>query len=64
MSTGPTLGAGNYEFQLDFYGVADTHEIAEVDGVIVANITYRGIVDSSATTDFSIVVKNNLATIS
>ena len=64
LSTGPTLGAGNYEFQLDFYGVADTHEIAEADGVIVANITYRGIVDSSATTDFSIVVKNNLATIS
>jgi len=62
--TGPTLGAGTYGFQLDFYGVADTHEIAEVDGVIVANITYRGIVDSSATTDFSIVVKNNLATIS
>ena len=64
LSTGPTLGAGTYEFQLDFYGVADTHEIAEVDGVIVANITYRGIVDSSAATDFSIVVKNNLATIS
>lgn len=64
LSTGPTLGAGNYEFQLDFYGVADTHEIAEVDGVIVANITYRGIVDSAASTDFSIVVKNNLATIS
>jgi hypothetical protein len=62
--TGPTLGAGNYEFTLDFYGVADTHEIAEVDGVIVANITYRGIVDSSASTDFSITVKNNLATIS
>jgi len=64
LSTGPTLGASNYAFQLDFYGVADTHEIAEVDGVIVANITYRGIVDSSAATDFSIVVKNNLATIS
>ena len=62
--TGPTLGAGTYGFQLDFYGVADTHEIAEVDGVIVANITFRGIVDSSASTDFSIVVKNNLATIS
>jgi hypothetical protein len=62
--TGPTLGAGTYEFTLDFYGVADTHEIAEVDGVIVANITYRGIVDSSANTDFSITVKNNLATIS
>jgi len=62
--TGPTLGAGNYEFTLDFYGVADTHEIAEVDGVIVANITYRGIVDSSASTDFSITVKNNLSTIS
>jgi len=62
--TGPTLGLGTYGFQLDFYGVADTHEIAEVDGVIVANITYRGIVDSSASTDFSIVVKNNLATIS
>jgi hypothetical protein len=62
--TGPTLGSGNYEFTLDFYGVADTHEIAEVDGVIVANITYRGIVDSSASTDFSITVKNNLATIS
>jgi hypothetical protein len=62
--TGPTLGAGNYEFTLDFYGVADTHEIAEVDGVIVANIAYRGIVDSSASTDFSITVKNNLATIS
>ncbi len=62
--TGPTLGVGNYEFTLDFYGVADTHDIAEVDGVIVANITYRGIVDSSAATDFSIVVKNNLATIS
>ena len=62
--TGPTLGAGNYEFTLDFYGVADTHEIAEVDGVIVANITYRGIVDSSANTDFSITVKNNLSAIS
>jgi len=62
--TGPTLGAGNYEFTLDFYGVADTHEIAEVDGVIVANITYRGIVDSSASTDFSITVKNNLSAIS
>jgi len=62
--TGPTLGGGNYEFTLDFYGVADTHEIAEVDGVIVANITFRGIVDSSANTDFSIVVKNNIATIS
>ena len=62
--TGPTLGVGNYEFTLDFYGVADTHEIAEVDGVIVANIAYRGIVDSSASTDFSITVKNNLATIS
>ena len=62
--TGPTLGSGNYEFTLDFYGVADTHEIAEVDGVIVANITYRGIVDSSASTDFSITVKNNLSTIS
>jgi hypothetical protein len=61
---GPTLGAGTYEFTLDFYGVADTHEIAEVDGVIVANITYRGIVDASAATDFSITVKNNLATIS
>jgi len=62
--TGPTLGAGNYEFTLDFYGVADTHDIAEVDGVIVANITYRGIVDSSASTDFSITVKNNLSAIS
>jgi len=62
--TGPTLGAGNYEFTLDFYGVADTHEVAEVDGVIVANITYRGIVDSSASTDFSITVKNNLSAIS
>jgi hypothetical protein len=62
--TGPALGAGTYEFTLDFYGVADTHEIAEVDGVIVANITYRGIVDASAATDFSITVKNNLATIS
>jgi hypothetical protein len=62
--TGPTLGAGNYEFTLDFYGVADTHEVAEVDGVIVANIAYRGIVDSSASTDFSITVKNNLSTIS
>jgi hypothetical protein len=61
---GPTLGAGNYEFTVDFYGVADTHEIAEVDGVIVANITYRGIVDSSASTDFAITVKNNLSTIS
>jgi hypothetical protein len=63
-TTGPVLGAGNYEFTVDFYGVADTHEIAEVDGVIVANIAYRGIVDSSAATDFSITVKNNLATIS
>ncbi len=64
LSTGPTLGGGNYEFQLDFYGVADTHEIAEVDGVIVANITFRGIVDATVSTDFAIVVKNNLATIS
>ena len=65
VTTGPTLGAGNYEMTVDFFGVIDEITQTEVDGNVAQEITLRPFVDGSVTTiPFSVVVKNNAATIS
>ena len=63
-TTGPTLGGSNYGLTLDFYGIPTDHKWADVNGLIVEELTFDSIYDSTATTDFSIVAVNSLATIS
>lgn len=65
VTTGATLGAGNYELTLDFYGVIDEITQSDVDGSVAQEITLRPYVDGTVTTvPFSLVVKNNQSTIS
>jgi len=65
VTTGPTLGGGTYEMTMDFFGVIDEISQADVDGSVAQEITLRPFVDGTVTTiPFSIVVKNNAATIS
>jgi hypothetical protein len=64
VTTGPTLGAGNYEMTVDFFGVIDEITQSDVDGSVAQEITLRPFVDGSVTTvPFSVVVKNNQSTI-
>jgi hypothetical protein len=64
VTTGPTLGAGNYEMTVDFFGVIDEITQSDVDGSVAQEIMLRPFVDGSVTTvPFSVVVKNNQSTI-
>lgn len=65
VTTGTTLGAGNYEMTVDFYGVIDEIAQTDVDGSVAQEITLRPYVDgSTVTVPFSVVLKNNQSTIS
>lgn len=65
VTTGATLGAGNYEMTVDFYGVIDEITQTDVDGNVAQEITLRPYVDgSTVTVPFSVVLKNNQSTIS
>ena len=62
-NTGPVLGGTFYSLTLDCYGVLDTYEKADVDGLGVAKLTYLPIYDATPTSDFVITVVNASATI-
>ena len=65
VTTGAALGAGNYQLTVDFYGVIDEITQTDVDGAVAQEIVLRPYVDgSTVTVPFSVVLKNNLATIS
>jgi hypothetical protein len=65
VTSGTTLGAGNYEMTVDFYGVIDEITQTDVDGSVAQEIVLRPYVDgSTVTVPFSVVLKNNQATIS
>lgn len=57
-AVGPSLGASNYKFTFDFYGVLDTdgHAWTTVDGLIMETLKYVNIYDTTATTDHSLTV--------
>jgi len=57
-TVGPVLGGSFYSITLDVYGVLDTYEKAEVDGLGVARLTYVPLYNATATADFSFVVVN------
>lgn len=60
---GPTLGASNYKVDLDLYGVYTARTETEVDGLGMEQFTLEPVYDTTATTDFSLVVVNADATI-
>src|SRR5574343_23568 len=62
VSTGPTLGGSNYKLQLDTWGVIDTVEEADVDGVGAEKIKLIPLEDTAK--DFEISLVNSLAAIS
>jgi len=65
LSTGPTLGASNYKLTLDCYGVLDTdgYSYTETDGLVMEQLKYVPVYDSTAVTDHSLVVITQEATV-
>ncbi len=62
-TVGPTLGSSTYIIQLDLYGVYTAMTNAEANGIAVQKFTMEPVYDTSATTDFSLVVTNNTPSI-
>lgn len=62
-TVGPSLGTATYGVTLDLYGVLTAVSWAEVDGLGVEEYTLEPIYDTSATTDFSLIVAGADATI-
>lgn len=62
-TTGPALGGSNYKLDLDCYGYWDVSKTADVDGLIVANLTLKPLYDSTATGDYIISLVNSLSAI-
>lgn len=62
-TTGPALGSSNYRIRLDTYGIIDSVETADVDGMGTERITILPQYDATATTDFSLEVVNATASI-
>ncbi len=63
-TTGPALGASNYKATLDFYGVLEDYKTTRVDGLVMEQLTYANIYDTTASTDHSLTVITAEATIS
>ena len=55
-AVGATLGTSNYSINLDLYGVFTGRTLTEVDGLGVEEFTLEPVYDSTATTDFQLVV--------
>ncbi len=62
-STGPVVGASNYSFQLDLYGVYTEMTWVESDDLGFQKFTLEPYYDTTATTDFGIVIVSALASI-
>jgi hypothetical protein len=62
-TVGPTLGASNYKIDLDLYGVYTARTIVEVDGIKMEQLTLEPVYDTTAATDFGLVVVNATAAI-
>ena len=63
-SLGPTLGGSAYRIRLDAYGYWDLNSYANVNGLIVANMTLANLYDATATTDFTFEAVSALTAIS
>ena len=62
-TTGPAINAGFYSLALDFYGIPTDHKWADVNGLIVEEVTYDPIYDSGPGTDFLFSLVNSIASI-
>lgn len=60
---GASLGGSNYKLQLDLYGTYTAREWSEVDGIITEVLTLEQIYDATATADHTLVVVNEVASI-
>ncbi len=65
ITEGAVVGAATAKntIQLDYAGVAQAHGVADVDGLVYANIDFAPIDDSSIGSDFKFTVINSLAAI-
>jgi hypothetical protein len=62
-TVGPSLGGSTYKLDLDLYGYWSVRKTADIDGLIVSNLTLKPLYDATATTDFAITLVNSLAAI-
>lgn len=60
---GPSLGGSNYKIDLDLYGVFTNRTYSDVDGVITEELTLEPVYDTTAGTDFDLIVVNATSSI-
>lgn len=60
---GPSLGGSNYKIDLDLYGHYTARSVVDTDGLKFEQFTFEPVYDTTATTDFQLVVVNATASI-
>lgn len=63
VTTGPVLGSGTYKVQLDLYGKYQDRTTSEADGLGIEEFTLVPVYDTGTSSDFSLIVVNDQASI-